>query len=63
MKLSDNLKKLRKSRKLSQKRVAHFTGLTRNMIEQYECGYSEPRLCNLVKLADFYDVTLDKLIR
>ena len=62
MRLNTNLKRLRSIRGLSQKRVAQLTGLTRNMIHNYEAGYTEPRICTLVKLAQFYKVTVDELI-
>jgi len=63
MNLPTNLKRLRKKRKVSQQRVADMNGLTRNMVAQYEQGLSEPNLCTLVKLSNYYGTTLDILIK
>lgn len=63
MNLSTNLKHLRKQRGLSQQRVSQMNDFYRSTYSGWENRVSEPNLCDLVKLAKFYNVTLDKLIR
>lgn len=64
MNLSNNLKKLRKDRGLSQEGVARrVDGLSRNKLASYEIGIAEPSLCTLYNLSIFYGVTLEQLIK
>jgi transcriptional regulator with XRE-family HTH domain len=63
MKLQKNLKKLRKDRNLSQKRVSDLTGIQRSTLSGYENGYAEPNVKTLIALAGFYDTTLDGLVK
>lgn len=61
--IANNLKSLRKSKKLSQQRVSDLTGISRGKISTYEQGTTEPNLCTLVKLAKFYGISVDTLIK
>lgn len=61
MKISDRLKLLRLSRKLTQRDVAASTGITEKGYQYYEYGRT-PRLAQLVALADFFGVSVDYLI-
>jgi len=64
MNLSNNLKKLRKNRGLSQEGVARrIEGLSRSKLSSYETGGIEPNLCTLYKISVFYRVTLDELVK
>lgn len=56
------LKELRKSRKITQEKLAEKLGLARSTITMYETGGSEPDLETLKALADFFDVTVDYLL-
>jgi len=47
---------------LSQAKLARDTGLTRSMIASYEQGVAEPSLSNLLKIAEYFKVTTDKLL-
>lgn len=68
MNFAKNLENLRRSRGksmeygLSQAKLARDTGLTRSMIASYEQGVAEPNFCNLLKIAEYFDVSLDSLI-
>ena len=62
MNFPTNLKSLRRANKLTQVRLAKDTKLTRSMIASYEQGVAEPTFCNLVKIAQCLDVTLNELV-
>ena len=61
--IGDNLKLLRKRRKLSQEEIANDLGLTRSSYSGYENGVAEPNLSTLMKFSSFYNISLDKLIK
>lgn len=63
MYLKENIKLLRKRRKRSQEDVAKSLGITRSAYNSYENGVAEPGIGVLLKLADFYLVNLDKLVK
>ena len=57
-------KRLRECRKRidkTQKEVASETGILYRMYRRYECGESDPAIEPLVKLADYFNVSLDYL--
>lgn len=58
-----NLKLLRVARGLGQRELAVRLGTTLKTVSHWETGYSEPSIGQLIGLADFFDVTLDDLMR
>ena len=56
------LKELRLERGLSQKDVADALACSITVYSRYETGSREPSIDVLVRLADFYGVTLDELV-
>ena len=58
---SQRLIQLRAARSLSQADVAKEIGVVVRAYQRYEYGQREPQLSALVRLADFYGVTLDYL--
>ena len=62
MVFSMRLKELRKSRKLNQVDLGKVAGITSKQIQRYESGESEPTLSVLVRLSDYFDVSLDYLV-
>jgi transcriptional regulator with XRE-family HTH domain len=52
------LKELRKSRKLSMRKVSETTGFSISFLSKLENGKSSITIKNLIKLLDFYGVTL-----
>lgn len=58
---SERLAKLRDSRNLSQKEVAKEFGVVVRAYQRYEYGEREPQLSVLIRMADFYNVSLDYL--
>jgi len=62
MTFSERLLELRKSRGLKQQEVADGASLSLRAYRYYESGEREPQLSALIRLADFYDVSLDELV-
>lgn len=58
---SDRLVELRNGRSLSQKEAAKEFGVVVRAYQRYEYGEREPQLSVLVRMADFYGVSLDYL--
>ncbi|MDA1477523.1 helix-turn-helix domain-containing protein [Bacillus changyiensis] len=64
MKFGDRLKELRKKRTdLSQKKFGEYLGLAESTISMYEQNRREPDYETLIKIADFFGVTVDFLLR
>lgn len=63
MAFNKNLQKLRIKRGLSQQDLANAIGVTRSSVANYESGNRRPSFENLIKLADYFNVTCDELIR
>ena len=61
--LNEKLKKLRKNKRKSQKQIADMLGITQTAYSRYEVGISEPNIETLLKLADYFNVDLDYLMR
>lgn len=60
--LSKNLQKIKKDKNLTTKQIAKGSGLSQTTIYNWEKMKTEPILNNLKKLADFLDISIDKLI-
>lgn len=58
-----NLKYLRKSRGMSQEAFALKVGLNRGNIVSYEKGAAEPNIRNLMRIAEFLEITIEDLIK
>ncbi|KIL30477.1 helix-turn-helix domain-containing protein [Bacillus subtilis] len=61
--LGDRLKELRESRKLTQDKLAEILGISRGTYAHYEINKRKPDYDMLIKIADFYGVTTDFLLR
>lgn len=61
--LGTNLKFLRKHRKMSQQELANDFKIPRTTLGDYEREHTEPNLAMLQKIAKYFDVSLDQLIR
>ena len=57
------LKKLRKQRKLTQHDLAEALHISQTSVSKYERGESEPDIEMLIKMSDFFDVTVDEFVR
>lgn len=59
----DRFKELRMEQGLSQKELGTLLGYSESTISLYESGLREPKKAqDLVKIADYFDVTLDYLL-
>ena len=56
--LQNNIRILRKRMKLSQEELASKLGLNRGNIASYENGSAEPKICNLLKMAGLFEVSI-----
>ena len=56
------IKRIRKERKLTQNEVAAATNLPQTTISWIEKDKGIPNIDQLVKLADYYQISLDELI-
>lgn len=59
MKLGDKLKSLRAEKRVTQSDVAEFLNIDRSTYGKYETGDSSPDYDKLVRLADYFQVSLD----
>ena len=58
---SERLIQLRKNRGISQIALAKEIGVSSRIYQEYEYGKSEPKMSNLVSIANFFDVSMDYL--
>ncbi|MGX7052290.1 helix-turn-helix domain-containing protein [Leuconostoc palmae] len=63
MKFGDRLKKSRLEKGLTQEQVAQKFYVTRQTISSWENEISYPDIINLIKLSDYYQVSLDTLLK
>ena len=57
-----NLYFYRTQKQWNQKQTAHKLGISSTTYQQYESGVSEPRVTTLLRIAQFYNVSVDELI-
>lgn len=58
----ENIRKLRTDRGFTQKQIAEMLGVSQNTYSQYEIGVLNYPVDALVKLAEFYGVSVDYLL-
>ncbi len=56
------LKQLRKGRGISQLKLAIDLNTNQNTISRYETGEREPGIVELIKIADYFNVSIDYLV-
>lgn len=60
--MKNNLRVLRKNRKLTQVAVQMQTGIEQALLSKFESGERVPPTETLMKLADFYGVSMDYIM-
>ena len=60
--MQNNLKLLRKNKKLTQIAVQMKTGIEQALLSKFENGDRVPPTETLIKLADFYNVSIDYIL-
>ena len=56
------LRELRKAKGISQLKLALDLNTNQNTISRYETGEREPGLVELIKIADYFNVSVDYLL-
>lgn len=56
------LKRIRKEKKLNQQKVAIDLNISREALSHYENGKREPSLNMLLKMSEYYNVSINYLI-
>lgn len=59
----ENLKELRKETGLTQKSLGESVGILERTVSYLESGKRECDIDTLIKLSDFFGVTVDELVR
>lgn len=60
--LGKRIKKLRKEKDITQEDFGNYLNLRKSTISQYESGTSNPDYATLLKIADFFGVSVDYLL-
>lgn len=60
--IAERLKECRKIKKVTQREVAEYLGMTVNAYQKYELSTREPNIAKLNALADYFGVSVDYLI-
>ena len=56
------LKEIRKSKGISQLKMAMDLNTNQNTISRYETGEREPGISELIKIADYFNVSVDYIL-
>lgn len=56
------LKEIRKSKKISQLKLGMDLNMNQNTISRYETGEREPGINELIKIADYFNISVDYLL-
>ena len=60
--LAENIRSFRKERKMTQEALATVLGVTVGAVYKWEAGLSVPELDLIVRIADFFDTSVDALL-
>ncbi|MDJ1650051.1 MULTISPECIES: helix-turn-helix domain-containing protein [Gordonibacter] len=63
MNFNDRLADLRRRKGLSQEQLGYELGVSRQTVSKWELGQSYPDFQRLVLLSDYYEMSLDELVR
>jgi len=61
-KFAKRLRELREEKGISQRKIAPIFGISQSSYGDYELNISEPSLDMLIKIAEFFGVTVDYLL-
>ena len=61
--LGDKIKLYRENKKMTQNDLADILEVSSGTISKYESGALEPNIESLKKLADFFGITIDELLK
>ena len=63
VKVNENIRFLRKKRGWTQEMFSKKIGIKRSLVGAYEEGRSDPRLNNLLKICDTFNISLDNILK
>lgn len=63
MKFGENLRDLRKSKKMSQEQLAEKVGVSRQSVSKWETGESYPEMSNILILCDIFHCKINSLVQ
>ena len=56
------IRELRKARRITQLKMALHLDMSQNTISRYESGEREPGIAELIRIADYFRVSIDYLV-
>lgn len=59
----ENLKLLRKQKNITMKQLGEIIGVSESAVSQYENGKRQPDQTTLIKIADYFNVPIDYILR
>ena len=62
MKFGDNLRNLRKSKKMSQEKLAEKVGVSRQSVSKWETGDAYPEINNIMILCKIFGCNINDLV-
>ena len=62
MKFGENLKKLRKLKKISQEELAERVGVSRQSVSKWETGDAYPEMNNILELCKIFKCNIGELV-
>ncbi len=62
MKLSENIKRIRKENNLSQEQLAEKLGVSRQSVSKWESGQSYPEMDKMLKICDMFNYNINELL-
>ena len=62
IKIAENIRSLRKEKKLTQEQLAEVFGVTVGAVHKWEAGLSVPDIKIIMDMADYFDLSLDVLL-
>ena len=60
---SRNLKLLRVEKNIGQEVLAEKIGVSKGIISMWENGLKEPKISSVIKIADFFEISIDELVK
>ena len=63
VKVNENIRFLRKKKGWTQEKFSKKIGIKRSLVGAYEEGRSDPRLNNLLKMCEIFEISLDNILK
>ena len=62
MNFAENLKDLRKEKDIGQETLALELRVSVKTVSHWETGYTQPSIEQLIKLADYFEISIDEIV-